>query len=92
MSHYAGQRLAFLTQHGKEAVIAPALEPALGCKVEHISDFDTDQLGTFTWNTEMLVLMDDRLEVAVVGIAQVPARCDTLRTATTRGSTGTASA
>lgn len=127
MSHYAGQRLALLTQHGKEAVIGPVLEPALGCKVERISGFDTDQLGTFTrdtpregsqleaarkkarigmslsgsqiglasegsfgpdpftglftWNTEMLVLIDDRLEVEVVGIAQGPARCGTLRTA-----------
>lgn len=41
-------RVALLTQHGKERVIAPVLEPALGCKVELVSGFDTDLLGTFT--------------------------------------------
>ncbi|EGF30297.1 hypothetical protein IMCC9480_1735 [Oxalobacteraceae bacterium IMCC9480] len=48
MSIYAGQKIALLTQHGKEQVIAPVLEPALGCTIEHVSGFDTDQLGTFT--------------------------------------------
>ena len=47
-SFYAGQRVAFLTQHGKERVIAPALEAGLGCTVNHVTGFDTDQLGTFT--------------------------------------------
>lgn len=45
---YAGRRVALLTLHGKERVIAPILEPALGCLIEHVSGFDTDQLGTFT--------------------------------------------
>lgn len=45
---YAGQALALLTQHGKEAVLAPLLEPALGCRVVRVSGFDTDRLGTFT--------------------------------------------
>ena len=45
---YAGQRIALLTQHGKESVIAPVLEPALGCVVARVSGFDTDRLGTFT--------------------------------------------
>jgi len=45
---YAGARICLLTQHGKEQVIAPVLEPALGCRVETIDSFDTDQLGTFT--------------------------------------------
>ncbi|MEB0135280.1 hypothetical protein QN362_08040 [Actimicrobium sp. CCC2.4] len=48
MSIYAGQKIALLTQHGKEQVIAPVLEPALGCTIEHVTGFDTDQLGTFT--------------------------------------------
>lgn len=48
MSAYAGQKIALLTQHGKERFIAPVLEPGLGCRVEHITGFDTDQLGTFT--------------------------------------------
>lgn len=45
---YAGRRIALLTQHGKERVIAPVLEPAIGCRIEHVSGFDTDQLGSFT--------------------------------------------
>lgn len=47
-SAYAGQRVALLTQHGKERVIAPVLEAALGCQVERVSGFDTDTLGSFT--------------------------------------------
>ena len=49
-SRYLGCRVAFLTQHGKEKIVAPELEPALGCRVAHVSGFDTDQLGTFTRN------------------------------------------
>ena len=45
---YRGRRLALLTQHGKEGVIAPTLEGALGCTVERALGFDTDQLGAFT--------------------------------------------
>jgi hypothetical protein len=45
---YAGRRVAFLTQHGKEQVVAPILQPGLGCVIEHVTGFDTDQLGTFT--------------------------------------------
>ena len=46
--HYAGQRIALLTQHGKEQVITPVLDPALACRIERVEGFDTDQLGTFT--------------------------------------------
>jgi len=45
---YAGQRIALLTQHGKERVIAPVLDAALGCRVECVSGYDTDLLGTFS--------------------------------------------
>jgi ribosomal protein S27AE len=45
---YAGRSLAPLTQHGKERAIAPVLEPALGCRVRHVTGYDTDRLGTFT--------------------------------------------
>lgn len=45
---YQGQIVALLTQHGKEQVIAPVLEPALGCRIECVSGYDTDLLGTFT--------------------------------------------
>jgi hypothetical protein len=50
-SRYEGCRVALLTQHGKQAVIAPLLEPALGCHIELVTGFDTDQLGTFTRET-----------------------------------------
>ena len=45
---YSGQRLALLTQHGKERVIAPALDGALRCRVECVAGYDTDLLGTFS--------------------------------------------
>ncbi len=48
---YVGERIALLTQHGKERVIAPALEGPLGCFVELVSGYDTDQLGIFTRET-----------------------------------------
>ena len=44
----AGRHLALLTQHGKERVIAPVLEPVLGCRVERVAGFDADRFGTFT--------------------------------------------
>ncbi|MGC9292901.1 MAG: DUF6671 family protein [Acidobacteriaceae bacterium] len=45
---YQGRRVALLTQHGKEQVVAPVLEAALGCRVERVAGYDTDLLGTFT--------------------------------------------
>jgi len=45
---YRDQRVALLTQHGKEKVLAPVLEQALGCRVELVTGYDTDRLGTFT--------------------------------------------
>jgi len=50
-SHYYGSQVALLTQHGKERVIAPVLEPALGCSIKLVTGYDTDQLGTFTRET-----------------------------------------
>ncbi len=47
-SLYAGERVALLTKHGKEAVIAPVLEKGLSCTIERVLGFDTDLLGTFT--------------------------------------------
>lgn len=46
-SIYVGQRVALLTQHGKQAPLGEALS-LLGCQLEHVSGYDTDQLGTFT--------------------------------------------
>lgn len=45
---YRDQRVALLTQHGKEQVIGPVLEAVLGCRVQRVGGYDTDQLGTFT--------------------------------------------
>lgn len=45
---YAGEEIAFLTQHGKEKLIAAMLEYTFRCRVRHVDGFDTDHLGTFT--------------------------------------------
>jgi hypothetical protein len=45
---YAQQTVAFLTQHGKEALIGPMLGQSLGCQVVRAEGFDTDRLGTFS--------------------------------------------
>ena len=44
---YRGQTVAFLTQHGKESLVRPVIEPVLGCRVQRAEGYDTDQLGTF---------------------------------------------
>ena len=46
--HADGGRIALLTRHGKERVLAPVLEPVLGGVLQRIDDFDTDALGSFT--------------------------------------------
>lgn len=45
---YRGRRVAFLTQHGKERVVAPVLRGMTGCVVERVTGYDTDLLGSFT--------------------------------------------
>ena len=45
---YSGARIALLTQHGKERVLAPLFASELGATVEVVRGFDTDSLGTFT--------------------------------------------
>ena len=54
VARYHGKPVALLTQHGKERVIAPELEPTLGCSIELVTGFDTDQLGTFTRETSRI--------------------------------------
>ena len=44
---YTGKDVALLTQHGKESLINPVLEPAVGCRILLAKGFDTDQLGSF---------------------------------------------
>lgn len=48
VSVYRGQTVALLTQHGKETPLADVLGAGLGCRIQHVSDYDTDQFGTFT--------------------------------------------
>lgn len=125
-SYLSGQKIAFLTQHGKEQVVRPVMEAALGCQIEHITGFDTDSLGTFTrdiprqgsqleaarqkvrmgmslsglpvgiasegsfgpdpftgmitWNVEVLILLDDRNALEIVGMSQAAALCGELLT------------
>lgn len=45
---YCNQRVALLTKHDKENVIAPTLKKLLGCNVEKVDGCDTDIFGTFT--------------------------------------------
>ena len=46
--HWQGRSVAFLTQHGKQHLVGPRLERALGCRIVHTEGYDTDKLGTFT--------------------------------------------
>lgn len=48
LGRYFNKPVAFLTQHGKERVVEPVLASRLGCQIELVRGFDTDQLGTFT--------------------------------------------
>lgn len=50
-SNYTGVTAALATMHGKESVIAPAMERHLGLKVITPIGLDTDLLGTFTGET-----------------------------------------
>lgn len=49
---FDGRRLLIATKHGKEKVIAPVLEKALGVTCIVPEDYDTDQFGTFTGEIE----------------------------------------
>lgn len=58
---YDGKTAALLTQHGKETLLAPILEPLLGCEIQHVQGYDTDQLGTFSGAIKRL---DSQIETA----------------------------
>jgi len=45
---YSGLKASLLTQHGKESVICPQLFDSNGLEVIHVSEYDTDKLGSFT--------------------------------------------
>ncbi|MEY3998580.1 MAG: hypothetical protein RLY60_1392 [Pseudomonadota bacterium] len=44
---FKGKKIALLTKHGKEKIIAPILQRQLNCTVEWTQSVDTDALGTF---------------------------------------------
>lgn len=46
-SPYAGLWVALATRHGKERVIGRALRHGLRAQLRHLSEIDTDQLGSF---------------------------------------------
>lgn len=49
---FEGLTIALATKHGKEQVIIPLLQEALGIKDHIIPAIDTDQLGTFSGEVE----------------------------------------
>jgi hypothetical protein len=49
---FNGRKLLIATKHGKEKIIAPIVENALGVICQTSSDFDTDLFGTFTGEIE----------------------------------------
>ncbi len=49
---FCNRTLLIATKHGKERVLAPLLERALGVKCVTNTQFDTDSLGTFTREIE----------------------------------------
>lgn len=51
-SLFQKRKLLIATKHGKEEVIAPLLEKALGVQCIVNEDFDTDTLGTFSGEVE----------------------------------------
>jgi len=52
MNFFNNRKLIIATKHGKEQVIAPLVEKALGVSCFVSEDFDTDILGTFTGEIE----------------------------------------
>lgn len=48
MNLFAGRNLVIATKHEKEKVLAPILEKELGVNCFVATNFDTDELGTFT--------------------------------------------
>lgn len=61
LSIYRGRRVALLTLHGKQDLMRPLLQEALGCELVHTDGFDTDQLGSFTRD---IARLDSQLETA----------------------------
>lgn len=54
MDRFKGRRLVIATKHGKEKVLASMLEERLNVEVVLLTDFDTDQFGTFSGEVNRL--------------------------------------
>jgi len=46
-SQVPNKKIAFLTKHGKETLLAPIFASTYNSHIQHTSDFDTDTLGSF---------------------------------------------
>ncbi len=51
MGIFSNRSISLLTKHGKESVIAEALNEKVTCLVQQTAGYDTDLLGTFTQET-----------------------------------------
>lgn len=58
---FSGRKLVIATKHGKEKIIGPLLQSALGVEIIVPADLDTDQFGTFSGEIERPV---DPIEAA----------------------------
>ena len=75
-SNYLGQKVAFLTQHGKQDLVRAPLEAALGCQIVHTEGYDTDQLGTFTREVDRLGSQLEAARIkAKIGMALTQVQC-----------------
>lgn len=50
--HAANDKIAFLTKHGKERLLAPVFAKAFNNVIQHTNNFDTDTLGSFDHVTQ----------------------------------------
>lgn len=77
-----GVTLALLTQHGKQDLVRPLLEPGLGCQLIHTDAYNTNLLGTFIRELERTgtqldacrpkVRIGMELTAATLGLPEVP--------------------
>ena len=58
-SYFRGRKLVIATMHGKEQVLAPILEKALGVNIVMAPQLNTDAFGTFTGETPRVLSPED---------------------------------
>jgi hypothetical protein len=59
MNEYKNKKILVITKHQKEKAIGPVIQQQLGAEVHCISNFDTDQFGTFSGNIPRLTTPKD---------------------------------